>query len=75
MQLLDGDIQHEGDSDRVPSTIARDAIVLLGGPYTRPHPRLRIWTGAASVSMPHRAGRWWGIAAYGNGAEAAAYRP
>jgi predicted RNA-binding Zn ribbon-like protein len=69
-------VRHEGDLDQVLSTIARDAIDLLTGPYAGrirecAHPDCsRLYLDASHAGRR----RWCGMTACGNRAKSAAYR-
>ncbi len=74
--LENGAVRHHGDLDQVLSTIARDAIDLLAGPYAErirecAHPDCsRLYLDASHAGRR----RWCGMAACGNKAKSAAYR-
>lgn len=74
--LAGGTVRHRGDLDQVLSTIARDAIDLLGGPLAGrirecAHPDCsRLFLDASHAARR----RWCGMTACGNRSKAAAYR-
>ncbi|MCO5971284.1 CGNR zinc finger domain-containing protein [Actinoallomurus soli] len=75
-RLTGGAARHRGDLDQVLSTIARDAIDLLAGPYAG---RIRECAHADCSRLfldASHAGRrrWCGMAACGNKSKSAAYR-
>jgi predicted RNA-binding Zn ribbon-like protein len=75
-RLVDGAVRYRGDLDQVLSTIARDAIDLLAGPYAGrirecAHPDCsRLFLDASHAGRR----RWCGMAACGNKSKSAAYR-
>jgi predicted RNA-binding Zn ribbon-like protein len=75
-RLADGTVRHEGDLGQVLSTVARDAIDLLTGPYAGrirecAHPDCsRLYLDASHAGRR----RWCGMTACGNRAKSAAYR-
>jgi predicted RNA-binding Zn ribbon-like protein len=75
-RLAGGVVRHEGDLGQVLSTVARDAIDLLAGPYAGrirecAHPDCsRLYLDASHAGRR----RWCGMAACGNRSKSAAYR-
>jgi predicted RNA-binding Zn ribbon-like protein len=75
-RLTGAAVRHEGDLDQVLSTIARDAIDLLAGPYAGrirecDHPDCsRLYLDASHAGRR----RWCGMTACGNRSKSAAYR-
>ncbi|MFB9831463.1 CGNR zinc finger domain-containing protein [Actinoallomurus acaciae] len=75
-RLTDGTIEYQGELDQALSTIARDAIDLLAGPYAGrirecAHPDCsRLYLDASHAGRR----RWCGMAACGNKSKSAAYR-
>ncbi|GLY81904.1 CGNR zinc finger domain-containing protein [Actinoallomurus iriomotensis] len=75
-RLADGSVRHEGDLSQALSTLARDAIDLLAGPYAGrirecAHPDCsRLYLDASHAGRR----RWCGMTACGNRSKSAAYR-
>ncbi|WP_281286327.1 CGNR zinc finger domain-containing protein [Actinoallomurus bryophytorum] len=75
-RLTGGGVRHEGDLGQALSTVARDAIDLVDGPYAGrirecAHPDCsRLYLDASHAGRR----RWCGMAACGNRSKSAAYR-